>query len=281
MQGILVVWGIIGGVIALFGYIFLHLYENFFIYLFVFSAIGILAVLLNKNGDGNWHVLRTYNIDFESSRKIQKLFNDIEEALKARVGAGNVKRLPGGISVMNRGVVKAKFIPWKNQWGNEIIMLGVSATIEDQNWGGYEFPEKYLIGVGGNEQPFYFMTLPQDQTAIDDSINIVGMISEKLNPSYSGSIGWPKHRFIFCKEINDKSFLLITVRGNSYNLRSLDNRTWLKGFKQNDAPVLEELVGKYSFSQIVEVSPKDRHYSVQRCPEYWQERIRELNALHS
>jgi len=160
-------------------------------------------------------------------------------------------------------------------------MLGVSATIENQNWEGYEFPEKYLIGVGGNEQPFYFMTLPQGQTAIDDSVNIVGMIAEKLNPSYSSSIGWPQHRFIFCEEINIEFFLLITVRGNSYNLRSLEDRTWLKGFKQDDAPILEELVERYNFSQIVEVSPKDRYYSVPECPEYWQERIRELNELHS
>jgi len=169
MTGILIVWGIIGGVIALFGYLFLHLYENFFIYLFVFSGIAILMALLKKNEGfhvpGGLHVLRTYNIDFESSRKIQKLFSDIEDALTARVGAGNVKRLPGGISVMVQGIVKAKFIPWKNSSGNEFIMLGISSTIENQDWGDYKFPEKYLIGVGGNEQPFYFMTLPQDQTA--------------------------------------------------------------------------------------------------------------------
>ncbi len=102
-------------------------------------------------------------------------------------------------------------------------------------------------------------------------------LSKSKKPSYSGSISWPKHRFIFCKELNSGSFLLVTVRGNSYKLRSLDNDTWLNGFKQSDASTLKELVDKYNFSIITEISSEDRSYSVQRNPDYWQERIKVLN----
>jgi hypothetical protein len=242
--------------------------------LVVFLAIGVLSAL---SSNSEWTVIRTYNIDLNSSRRIRRLFDEIEIALVDQFGAKNIDRISGGISVKVRGIVQAKLIGWKNWWGGENIMLGVSATIEDQSWESYEFPEKYLIGVANNEQPFYFMTLSRDQAAVNDSVNIIGMISEKLNAPYSSAIDWPKRRFIFCEEINSNSFLLITVQGNSYNLRSLDNMTWHKGFKQSNSANLKELIGKYSFTKIAEANPEDRFYSVPQNPDYWQERIRELN----
>ena len=101
--------------------------------------------------------------------------------------------------------------------------------------------------------------------------------SKIQEPSYASSINWPKHRFVYSKELNRSSFLLITVRGNSYKLRSLNNDNWLSGFKQNGASTLEELVDKYDFSEIAEVSQDDRQYTVQPNPDYWQGRINELN----
>lgn len=255
-----------------------HIFENFFIYFFVFIGIAILIALSGDNSE--WTIIRTYNIDLNSSRKTKKLFDEIEIALVDQFGTSNIDRISGGISVKVRGVVQAKLIGWKNWWGCENIMLGVSASIEDQNWESYEFPEKYLIGVAGNEQPFYFMTLPKDETAINDLINIIRMISKKLKAPYSSAIEWPKRRFIFCEEINNDSFLLITVQGNSYNLRSLDSRTWNKGFKQSDAANLKELLGKYNFTKIAEASPSDRFYSIPQSPDYWQEKIKELNEKY-
>ncbi len=163
-----------------------HIFGNLIIYLLVFIGIFIL-IALSKSSE--WTIIRTYNIDLESSRKIQRLFDEIGVALRGpQFWASNLRidRKPGSISVtsVKIGRVVAKLIGRKSLWRGEHIMLGVSANpdnIKDQNWGSYDFPEKYRIGVAGKDQPFFLRELPQDQTAIDETIEIVGMISKKLN----------------------------------------------------------------------------------------------------
>ncbi len=132
--------------------------------------------------------LQTTNIQ-EYSSKTKRLLKDIEDALRDKFGSqctvesplGSKTGLKGSTSIKSQGEVQAKLIP--QGWpGDECIMIGVSAKILDQNWGSYEFPGHFEVGVGNNNQPFDFMDL-QEQTAIDDSIKIIGMLFEKLKPS--------------------------------------------------------------------------------------------------
>lgn len=132
-----------------------------------------------QSGYSDWKKITTYNIEHESTEKIQSLMQEIESELEERFRSKHVDRKAGSTSIIFQGRVQAKLIPQYRE-NNEIILLGVSAEIEKQNWGEYEFTERGLVG-GGNNQPFYFLALPQNKTAIDDAVNIVRMITENLD----------------------------------------------------------------------------------------------------
>jgi hypothetical protein len=132
-----------------------------------------------QNDYSNWPKISTYNIEQKSTEKTKSLMKEIESALAERFESKNVKKQTGSTSISFQGRVRAKLIPQYRE-NSEILLLGVSADIKKQNWREYEFPERAKVG-GGNNQPFYFMTLPQNKTAIDHSVNIVRMITENLD----------------------------------------------------------------------------------------------------
>lgn len=132
----------------------------------------------DQSNYSNWPKISTYNIGNKSTEKIKSLMKEIESALAERFGSNIVDSKKGSTSIIFQEKVQAKLIP-QYRGGGEILLIGVSAEIKKQNWGEYDFPERCMVG-GGNNQPFFFMTLPQNKTAIDHSVNIIRMITENL-----------------------------------------------------------------------------------------------------
>ncbi len=105
----------------------------------------------------------------------------IEGALEAKFeDQCDVVSYPGSSSIKLPGKVWAKLIP-QDPSGCEYIIIGVSAKIPDQNWGSYKFSETTFLVGAGNNQEFHIRDLPNEhQAAIDESIEIIEMLLEKL-----------------------------------------------------------------------------------------------------
>jgi hypothetical protein len=117
-----------------------------------------------------------YSIEQNSNDTTRLTLAGIIAAATTRFGESNVEPSSGSVSIKPLGKVLLKFVP-QNPGPTEHIVFGVSASLERQDLGGFNFPDLRLIGVSRNAQQFYTRELPQQR---EEAVGIADAVFETL-----------------------------------------------------------------------------------------------------
>ena len=129
--------------------------------------------------DCNGPNLQPYNINARSSTQTKAKMARLESIAQQIFPLGKVQRLPGSTSVTLVARTNAtpkvliKLLP-RDHGKNEYIKLGISASLNRQQWGGVEFSGPECIGG----QPFFTFDLSGDEDNFDIAANAFAELAD-------------------------------------------------------------------------------------------------------
>jgi hypothetical protein len=116
--------------------------------------------------------ITSYNIQRHSSKATVRRLRALEALAAEHFGKGAIKQSNGSSSVKFAGKVIVKLIP-RNHGPAEFLLLGISASLRRNDWGGFTFDGPKLIGSASKAQPFFTIDLPNTDESLEMTNDIL------------------------------------------------------------------------------------------------------------